>query len=198
MNATRVLVALVCGLLLLSSNPESSVQKPSRSPDVPFQSSPKEVVLEMLKLANVSKDDVVYDLGSGDGRILIAAAQLYQARGVGIDIDPRRTREGLANARREGVLNRIRFRTEDLFKANITEATVVTLFLWPKVNLKLRSKLWRDLKPGTRVVSYVWDMGDWAPEKRTEVNGDPVYLWIIPSVKPKGDEMTDPPSIGAM
>src|SRR5258708_37609113 len=151
--------------IVLPSSPWSGDQNPLRRPDVPFQPSPKDVVIAMLQLAKVTKDDVVYDLGSGDGRILIAAAQLYGARGVGIDIDPKRIREGLTNARREGVLNRVQFRNEDLFQATIGEATVVTLFLWPKVNLRLRPKLWRELKPGTRVVSYCWDMGDWKPEK---------------------------------
>jgi SAM-dependent methyltransferase len=198
MQPARLLLAVFCGLVTVPFNPESGVQKPSRPLDVPFQASPKEVVVAMLKLANVTQDDVVYDLGSGDGRILIAAAQLYQARGVGIDIDPKRIREGLANARREGVLNLVRFRTEDLFQSDITEATVVTLFLWPKVNLKLRPKLWHELKPGARVVSYYWDMGDWVPEKRVQVNGDPLYLWIIPAARPKGREVAAPSLIGPM
>ncbi len=158
-------------------------QKPLRPPDVPFDPSPRHVVDEMLKLADVRKNDVVYDLGCGDGRIVIAAAQQFGARGVGIDIDPQRIKESVENARTAGVLERVTFRNEDLFEADIGDATVVTLFLWPEVNLRLRPKLWRDLKPGTRVVSYYWDMGDWAPEKQIEVDGHPIYLWTIP---PKG------------
>jgi SAM-dependent methyltransferase len=155
-----------------------------RAPDVPFQPSPRQVVKQMLALADVRKDDVVYDLGCGDGRILIAAAQLYGARGVGIDIDPQRIKESLRNARVERVEDRVTFRNQDLFQADISEATVVTLFLWPDVNLKLRPKLLRELKPGTRVVSYYWNMGDWTPDKQITVDGHPIYLWTIPSVRP--------------
>jgi SAM-dependent methyltransferase len=191
MSPARLPLVLVCSLLLLPS-PEARLQRPSRPPDVPFQASPREVVLEMLKLAKVTKDDVVYDLGSGDGRILVAAAQLYEARGVGIDIDPKRIREGLANARREGVLSRVTFRQQDLFQADIREATVVTLFLWPKINLRLRPKLWRELRPGTRVVSYCWDMGDWLPAKRIDVNGDPIYLWHIATLPDAAREPAHP------
>jgi len=135
----------------------------------------------MLNLAEVTKHDVVYDLGCGDGRVLIAAAQLHGARGVGIDIDPARIREAADNGRREGVVDRVTFLNQDLFTSDISDATVVTLFLWPKVNLRLRPKLLRELKPGTRVVSYYWDMGDWPPNRRIEVNGDPIYLWIVPA-----------------
>jgi ribosomal protein L11 methylase PrmA len=111
---------------------------------------------------------------------VIAAARQFGARGVGIDIDPQRIKESRENARKAGVLGRVQFRNEDLFEANIQEATVVTLFLWGSVNLKLRPKLLRELKPGTRVVSHHWDMEDWAPEKQIEVDGHPIYLWRIP------------------
>jgi SAM-dependent methyltransferase len=156
-------------------------QKPLRPPDVRFEPSPMNVVDQMLKLADVRKGDVLYDLGCGDGRIVIAAAGLFGARGVGIDIDPQRVKESVENARAAGVLDRVTFRNEDLFEASIAEATVVTLFLWPEVNLKLRPKLWRDLKPGTRVVSYYWDMGDWVPDKEIDVDGHSIYLWTIPA-----------------
>jgi SAM-dependent methyltransferase len=146
----------------------------------------------MLRLADVSDEDVVYDLGSGDGRILIAAAELYRARGVGIDIDPKRVQEGRANARRERVQDLVTFRNEDLFTTNISEASVVTLFLWPKVNLKLRPKLLRELRTGARVVSYFWDMGDWAPNKHVTIDGVPIYLWIIPPREDTRPATADP------
>jgi ribosomal protein L11 methylase PrmA len=125
----------------------------------------------MLKLADVKNIDIVYDLGCGDGRIVIAAAKTYGARGVGIDIDPDRIREAKENAKKAGVENLVRFEENDLFQANFREATVVTLFLLPSVNLKLRPKLLQDLKPGTRVVSNTFDMGDWRPEKEQSLPG---------------------------
>jgi SAM-dependent methyltransferase len=170
---------VVCAALALAQ------QKPLRAPDVPFDPSPPHVVDQMLTLAAVHKGDVVYDLGCGDGRIVIAAARLG-ARGVGIDIDPQRIRESRENARAAGVRDRVTFRNEDLFEADIAGATVVTLFLWPEVNLKLRPKLWRDLKPGTRVVSYYWDMGDWTPEKQIDAGGHWIYLWTIPPKSAQG------------
>jgi SAM-dependent methyltransferase len=160
-------------------------RKESREPDVPFQPSPKPAVKQMLRLASVNAGDVVYDLGCGDGRIPIAASQLCGARGVGIDIDPQRIEESLRNARDEGVLDRVAFRNEDFFQADISDATVVTLFLWPEVNLELRTKLRRDLKPGTRVVSYCWEVADWVPEQEIAVDGRPIYLWTIPARAPR-------------
>jgi len=137
----------------------------------------------MLQLARVTADDVVYDLGCGDGRLVIAAAKLG-ARGVCVDIDPQRIRESRANAERAGVAERIRFRNEDLFDTEISGATVVTLFLWQSVNEKLRPRLWRQLKPGTRVVSYIHSMGDWRPRETVNVESArgprKVFLWIIP------------------
>jgi ribosomal protein L11 methylase PrmA len=144
--------------------------------------------MEMLRLANVNKGDVVYDLGCGDGRIVIAAAEKFGARGVGIDIDPERIQEAQENARKAGVSARVRFRNEDLFEADISEATVVTLYLLPWVNLKLRPKLWSELKPGTRIVSHSHDMGDWKPEKEVEVDGETIYYWTIPAKKPSGPQ----------
>lgn len=160
-------------------------RKGSREPDVPFQPSPKPAVEQMLMLAGVHPGDVVYDLGCGDGRIPIAASQLCGARGVGIDIDPQRITESLRSAREEGVLDRVTFRNEDLFETNISDATVVVLFLWPEVNLELCSKLRRELKPGTRVVSYCWEIGDWVPDKEIAVDGHPIYLWTIPTRRPR-------------
>jgi SAM-dependent methyltransferase len=154
-----------------------------RAPDVPYEPSPNRVVSEIVKLAELRSGDVVYDLGCGDGRIVIAAVKTPGVRGVCIDIDPERIRESRENARAAGVSERIDFRTQDLFEADIADATVVTLFLWPQVNLKLRPKLQRDLRPGTRVISYMHDMGDWRPERTVPVqaNSGPssVYLWTI-------------------
>jgi SAM-dependent methyltransferase len=152
----------------------------AREPDVPFEPTPTAVVDAMLQIATVRPGDVVYDLGCGDGRIVVRAAQLG-ARGVGIDIDPVRIAESRARARAEGVEQRVEFRQGDLFEADVRPATVVTLFLWPQVNLRLRPRLLAQLRPGTRVVSYMHDMGDWKPEREVEVvGGRKVYLWIVP------------------
>lgn len=153
--------------------------------DVPYFTTPPTVVDEMLRLAQLSKNDVLYDLGSGDGRIVIAAAQKYGVRGVGIDIDPERIREANENARRAGVSDRVRFVQQDLFQADFSEATVVTLYLLPSINLKLRPKLLRELKPGTRVVSHAFDMGIWRPNQVVEVEGRAIYYWVVPKELPK-------------
>ncbi len=134
----------------------------------------------MLRLARVTRTDTLYDLGCGDGRILIAAARKYGARGVGIDINPERVQEARANARKAGVESLVRFETNDLFEADIHGATVVALYLLPDLNLRLRPKLLRDLRPGTRVVSHEFDMGAWKPDRQTTVSGSRVWLWIIP------------------
>lgn len=152
-----------------------------RAPDVRYEPSSPEVVNAMLKLADVHKGDVVYDLGCGDGRIVIAASARFGARGVGIDIDPERIKEARENARKAGVTSRVKFRTEDLFEADIRQATVVTLYLFPWVNLRLRPKLWKELRPGTRIVSHSHDMGDWRPEKEIEADGHKIYYWTIPA-----------------
>jgi ribosomal protein L11 methylase PrmA len=123
---------------------------------------------------------VLYDLGSGDGRIAVTAAKRYGVRAVGIDIDPERIREATENARKAGVGNLVQFRREDLFKADFREATVVTLYLLPDLNVKLRPRLWQELKPGTRIVSHQFDMADWKPEKQLELNGRTIYFWTIP------------------
>ena len=161
-----------------------------RQPDVPYVPTTEEAVRAMLKLAEVKKADIVYDLGCGDGRIVIAAAKTYGARGVGIDIDPDRIQEARENAKKAGVENLVRFEENDLFQANFREATVVTLFLLPSINLKLRPKLLEDLKPGTRVVSNTFDMGTWRPEKEQSLPGadddefgslsHKFFLWKIP------------------
>jgi SAM-dependent methyltransferase len=156
-----------------------------REPDVPFQPSPREVVRQMLLLGGVQRGDVLYDLGCGDGRIPITAARVYGARSVGIDIDPVRIEMSRRGAQKEGVPGLVTFRNEDLFDADISDATVVTLFLWPEVTRALRQKLLRDLKPGTRVVSYFWEIADWVPDQEVAVDGRPIYLWTIPPKRPR-------------
>jgi SAM-dependent methyltransferase len=160
--------------------------QPRRVPDVPYVPTTDEAVQAMLRLADVKPADIVYDLGCGDGRIVIAAAKNFGARGVGIDIDPKRINEAKRNAHQAGVENLVRFEEGDLFKADIHDASVVTLFLLSSINLKLRPKLISELKPGARVVSNTFDMGDWKPDKQSTV-GDPddtfshkLYLWIVP------------------
>jgi SAM-dependent methyltransferase len=162
---------------------QAQALKPAQQPDVIFVPTPHEVVDDMLRLANVGKGDVLYDLGSGDGRIAIAAAKKFGIKAVGIDIDPQRISEANENARKAGVSHLVEFRQEDLFKADFREATVVTLYLLPDLNVKLRPRLWEELKPGTRIVSHQFDMGSWKPEKRLESNGRLVYFWTIPAKK---------------
>jgi predicted RNA methylase len=144
------LIAVLCGAPVLAQQAPA----PQRTPDVIFVPTPQEVVDAMLKLAKVTKNDVIYDLGSGDGRIPITAAKTYGARGVGIDIDPQRIREANENLKAAGVGDRVKFLNQDLFTADISEATVVTLYLLPSLNLKLLPRLNSQLKPGTRVVSH--------------------------------------------
>jgi SAM-dependent methyltransferase len=164
-------------------------------PEVPYVPTIDKGVEIMLKLADVKRTDVVYDLGCGDGRIVIAAARIYGAHGVGIDINPQRIQEAKENAKHAGVENLVRFDVDDLFKADIHQANVVTLFLLQKVNLRLRPKLLSELKPGTRIVSNTFDMGDWKPDKKEILNGQSsdfglgiasvfshqFFLWIIPN-----------------
>ena len=153
--------------------------------DVPYVPTPTEVVARMLSMANVNKNDLLYDLGSGDGRIVITAAREYGARGVGYDLNPQRIKESNENARRAGVTKRVRFTQQDLFEADLSGATVVTLYLLPEVNLRLRPKLLRELRPGTRIVSHNYSMGDWEPESvaEVEIKGTKhyVYSWTVPA-----------------
>jgi ribosomal protein L11 methylase PrmA len=155
----------------------------TRRPDVIYVPTPEEVVEAMLQVAKVTKNDVVYDLGTGDGRIPVTAAKKYGARGVGIDIDPQRIKDANENVQKNGVGDKVRIMQGDLFEANISEATVVTLYLLPSLNQKLMPKLMKDLKPGTRVVSHAFDMGDWKPEQELDVSGRKIYVWTIPSKK---------------
>lgn len=149
--------------------------------DVPYVPTSPEVVNAMLKLARVSVNDIVYDLGCGDGRIVISAAKEYGASGKGIDINPDRISEAKANAEKANVSDLVKFAVADLFKTDFSPASVVTLYLLPSVNLRLRPLLLKQLKPGTRIVSHAFDMGDWKPEKTVQVeSGATIYLWVIP------------------
>ena len=154
-----------------------------RQPDVPYVPTPPEVVDAMLELAKVKKGDVVYDLGSGDGRIPITAAKRYGVKAHGIDINPQRIQEANENAKREGVTDRVTFRTADLFETDLSKANVVTLYLLPDVNLKLRPKLLKELKPGSRIVSHAFSMGDWEPDITRNLDGRTIYLWTVPPRK---------------
>jgi cyclopropane fatty-acyl-phospholipid synthase-like methyltransferase len=166
---------------------QTTTQAPLRSPDVIFVPTPPEVVKAMLETAKVGKGDIVYDLGSGDGRIAISAVKDFGAtRSTGIDIDPQRILEATENLKQaetqlKGISSRVRFLNQDLFTTDISEATVITLYLLPSLNVKLMPKLKAELKPGTRIVSHSFDMmGQWEPEKTVDVNGRQVYFWTIP------------------
>ena len=151
------------------------------SPDVPYVPTSPKIVNAMLELAQVGETDIVYDLGSGDGRIVIAAVKDFGARrGAGIDIDAKLVAEATENARKAGVAEKTRFIEGNLFEQDFSEATVVTMYLLPEINLRLRPKILA-LKPGTRVVSHRFDMGDWQPEKTVEVEGRKIYLWRVPA-----------------
>ncbi len=149
--------------------------------NAPYVTSPEEIVNAILKLAGTGKNDVVYDLGCGDGRVVIAAAKQYGAHGTGIDNNPVRIAEARAGAKAAGVEPLVRFEVNDLFAADIHDATVVMLYLLPDVNLRLRPKLLKELKPGTRIVSHSFDMGDWKPDKVETVDGNKIFLWTVPA-----------------
>lgn len=150
------------------------------TPDIHFVPTPRAIVDAMLKLAQVVPADVVYDLGSGDGRIVITAARTYGARGVGIELDPELIKEATKNARRAGVADKVAFRQADLFKTDLSEASVVTLFLSYSINRRLEAKLRGELKPGSRIVSHRFPIGDWKPDEDIEVKGTHIYVWRIP------------------
>jgi predicted methyltransferase len=156
--------------------------------DVVFVPTEEAVVEKMLELAQVTKDDVIYDLGSGDGRIVVTAAKKYGTRGVGVEIDPELVKQAQENAKQAGVSDRVQFLNQDLFKTDFSEASVVSLYLLPQLNLKLRPKILQ-LKPGTRVVSHDYDMGDWKPEQVVTVKGPSrehtVYFWRVPEKYPE-------------
>jgi cyclopropane fatty-acyl-phospholipid synthase-like methyltransferase len=179
MRVRRVVLPLLLSVLFAGS---ATAQQPAlRAPDVIYVPTPHEVVEAMLKLAKVGPNDVVYDLGSGDGRIPIAAVQKFSAKkAVGVDINPERIKEAMANHTSSAVGDKVRFILGDMFEQDISEATVVTLYLLPSLNVKLMPKFKAELKPGTRIVSQSFDMmGQWEPEETVTVDGRPVYLWTI-------------------
>ena len=164
------------------ATPQGQAATPPRRPDVVYVPTPPEVVAAMLEVTKVTANDVVYDLGCGDGRIVITAAKDRGARGVGIDIDPQRIAEATENAKKAGVTDRVKLLEADLFTTDISEATVVTLYLLPSLNLKLMPKLLAELKPGTRIASHAFDMGDkWPPEQTLNIDGRYVYYWTVPA-----------------
>jgi SAM-dependent methyltransferase len=183
-NVILISAAFLGGFAALACAQPVAVPPALRAPDVRYDPSAPEVVQAMLRLGRVSTGDVVYDLGCGDGRIVIAAVKQRGARGVCVDIDPQRIADSRENARAAGVADRIEFRNEDLFKTEIGAATVVMIFLYPDINLKLRPRLLNELKPGTRIVSHWHDMGDWKPRETVQIVSEgrarSIYLWTIP------------------
>lgn len=170
-----------------SPSPKSQTRRNkrrNRKPDVIYYPTPPETVAEMLRLANIKKGDVLYDLGSGDGRIPIAAAKQFGIRAVGIEIDPKLITEAESSALSAGVADLVRFRNEDMFRIDVSEANIVTLYLSDKLNVLLRPKLLRELRPGARIISHDFRMGDWKPEQTVRVPWGKlyrtVYLWTVP------------------
>ncbi len=173
-----VLIILIAGSTS-AAPPIAQADRPKL--DVPFVPTPRPVVDKMLELATPTADDYLIDLGSGDGRIPITAAQRFGTRGLGIDIDPRRIAEARKNAEEAGVSDKVEFRQEDLFETDISQATILTLYLLPSVNIKLRPRILKELRPGTRVVSHDWDMGDWRPDQTVELGNKTVFMWVVPA-----------------
>jgi cyclopropane fatty-acyl-phospholipid synthase-like methyltransferase len=188
MQSRITICVLACLIVISAFAPAAMAQaqngQPARSPDVIFVPTPQSVVEAMLKMAAVKQGDIVYDLGSGDGRIPITAVQKFgAARAIGIDIDPQRIKEANENAQKAGVTDKVKFLNQDLFTSDFREATVVTLYLLDSLNEKLRPKLLEELKPGTRIVSHAFRMGDWQPEKTETVDGKNIYFWTVPAKK---------------
>lgn len=195
LNRARAVSSLVAALLLATlagataatTSPEAADGQPTLAPYVP---TPQDVVERMLAMASVGANDVVIDLGSGDGRMVVTAAKAFGARGIGIDIDPARIAEGRANAKAAGVDSRVEFRQQDALQADLSQATVVTLYLLSSSNVRMRPRLLSQLKPGTRIVSHQFGMGDWTPDKVetfTDANGTSrtLYLWTVGATPPK-------------
>jgi precorrin-6B methylase 2 len=176
--AALAAVALVVGGVMLNL---ATAQ--NQRPDVHFVPTPQQVVDRMLELAKIQPGDYLIDLGSGDGRIPITAAKRYGIKAMGIDIDPERIKEANENAKKEGVTDKVTFKQANLFEEDISQANVITLYLLERLNAKLRPKLLSDLKPGSRVVSHAFSMGDWKPDVHELVDGRSVYLWTIPAKK---------------
>jgi ribosomal protein L11 methylase PrmA len=173
-------VTVLIGAVPGATSAFAQTAAPSRRPDVIFVPTPQPVVEAMLQVANVTRNDMVYDLGCGDGRIPITAARKYGAHGVCFDIDPDRIKDATANVASNNVGNLVKVVQGDLFEQDLSGASVVTLYLLPSLNVKLMPKLMKELKPGTRIVSHAFDMGDWKPEKELDVDGRKVYFWTIP------------------
>ena len=174
-----LLFILMSGMGFLWTAGSGSTQ--SRIPDVHYEPTPQLIVEDLLKMAEVNRTDIIYDLGCGDGRFVITAAKKYGARGVGIDIDPERIKESNQIARVAGVMDKVKFFEADLFETDIREATVVALYLLPELNMQLQPKLLKDLKPGSRVVSHEFDMYDWQPDKTGRLGRNKYYMWIVPT-----------------
>ena len=176
-RAMQLLTALVVALLI---GIPAAAQEPDVHKDVPYVPTPPDVVESMLKLGKATAGDIHYDLGCGDGRIVIAAVQKFgAARGTGYDIDPERIKEAVENAKQAGVSDKTKFILGNLFEADFRDATIVTLYLLPEVNLKLRPKLLKDLKVGSRIVSHQFDMGDWAPDRVIKMDWRTIYMWVV-------------------
>jgi len=173
-----VFTIFICSLVLISCD---SIPGKKTIPDVVFATTPHKVVKEMLKLAEVNKDDVVYDLGSGDGRIVIAAARDFGGRGVGVELDKELVTESIKNAKEAGVAERVKFLEEDFFTVDLREATVVALYLLPEMNARLLPKFLKELKPGSKIVSHMWEMGKWKPDMMLKAYHTTVYLWVVPA-----------------
>ena len=171
------LVEVVCSVMLASA--PLAAQQGDVHRDVPYVPTPPDVVEAMLNLGGVKKGDIMYDLGCGDGRIVIMAAQKFGATGTGVDIDPERIKEAEENAKQAGVTGRVHFLQKNLFDADFHDATVVTLYLLPAINIKLRPKLLTELKVGTRIVSHQFDMGEWKPDKQVNMDWRILYLWTV-------------------
>ncbi|MEJ5369083.1 MAG: methyltransferase domain-containing protein [Bryobacteraceae bacterium] len=172
-SAVLLLAGLVCAA------PAALAQYDEFGGDVPYVPTPPPIVEAMLKLGQIQPSDFVIDLGCGDGRIVVMAAEKFGARGMGVDLNPQRIAEAKENARKAGVEDRVEFVEKNLFEADVSKATLVTLYLLPDVNLRLRPKLLRELRTGARIVSHSFDMGDWKPDKKIEVNGKTLYFWEV-------------------
>ncbi len=194
--AALVLATMLGGTVVVRAQDEAASDAPIKK-DVPYVPTPQPVVDRMLEMAAVTKDDVVYDLGCGDGRMVVTAAKKYGASGVGVDIDPQRIKESNDNAKSAGVTDKVKFSIKDLFTMEFGEANVLTMYLLPDVNLKLRPKILSDMKPGSRIVSHSFDMDDWKPDGEDEVDSSTIYFWIVPAqvegtteakIKPEGGQ----------
>lgn len=182
-----VLIPAIAGLVVFDSSRFALSPSPVQGQDleskkiVPFVPTPHEVVARMIELAGVKAGDTVYDLGSGDGRIVIAAAKAGAKRAVGFEIDSELVKESRENIKKAGVTDRAEIRHADIMTVDLSSASVITMYLLPDVNLKLKPRILSQMKPGSRIVSHAFDMGDWKPEKMERVNGRTVYLWIVPA-----------------